>query len=276
MAAIRNAMIPNPTLKRLKQGKLALGFCPFHLRGVAAPMLGVAMGYDWLFVDSEHAAFTTQEISQMCLAALPMGITPIVRVCADALDEGTRALDNGAMGLVIPHVDTVAQARRVAEAFRFPPLGMRSWGAPPAAFYYGGPAMGEAQAILNRENLICAMIETEEAVANVEEIAAVKGIDVLMIGTSDLTSTMGLPGQWGHAKVQAAYEKVGAACKKNGKVLGTGGVGDDGWMGHYMQRGALMVLAGSDHGMIMTAGTARAQTLRALEGGVAEVKKKKG
>ncbi len=272
MAAIRNAMIPNPTLKRLKQGKLALGFCPFHLRSVAAAMLGHAMGYDWLFIDAEHGAFTTQETSQICLAALPLGITPIVRVCADALDEGTRALDNGAMGLVIPHVDTVAQAKRVAEAFRFPPMGMRSWGAPPAAFYYGGPDMGEAQAILNRENLICAMIETEEAVANVDEIAKVKGIDVLMIGTSDLTSTMGLPGQWGHAKVQAAYEKVGAACKKNGKVLGTGGVGDDGWMGHYMQRGALMVLAGSDHGMIMTAGTARAQTLRALEGRALEGK----
>jgi 2-keto-3-deoxy-L-rhamnonate aldolase RhmA len=132
--------------------------------------------------------------------------------------------------------------------------------------------MGEAQAILNRENLICAMIETEEAVANVDEIAKVKGIDVLMIGTSDLTSTMGIPGQWGHAKVQAAYEKVGAACKKHGKLLGTGGIGDDKWMQHYMQRGALMVLAGSDHGMIMTAGTERAQRLRALEGGAAPVK----
>mgnify|MGYP002633601747 CR=1 FL=1 len=127
-STLRNAMIPNPTLKRLRQGKLALGFCPFHLRSVSAAMLGVAMGYDWLFIDSEHGAFTTQETSQLCLAALPLGITPIVRVCADALDEGTRALDNGAMGLVIPHVDTPAQARRVAEAFRFPPLRMRSWG----------------------------------------------------------------------------------------------------------------------------------------------------
>lgn len=265
-SAPKYPMIPNPTLKRLKQGKLALGFCPFHLRSVSAAMLGVAMGYDWLFIDAEHGAFTTQEVSQMCLAALPLGITPIVRVCVDALDEGTRALDNGAMGLVIPHVDTPEMARRVADAFLFPPLGKRSWGAPPAAFYYGGPPMGEAQAILNRENLICAMIETEEAVANVDEIAAVKGIDVLMIGTSDLTSTMGIPGQWGHAKVQAAYEKVAAACKKHGKLLGTGGIGDDQWMQHYMQRGALMVLAGSDHGMIVTAGTERAQRLRALEG----------
>jgi 2-keto-3-deoxy-L-rhamnonate aldolase RhmA len=260
------SMIPNPTLARLRAGKLALGFCVFHLRTAASAMLAQATGYDWLFIDTEHGAFTTQETSQMCLAALPLGITPIVRVCADALDEGTRALDNGAMGLIIPHVDTEAQARRVAQAFRFPPMGMRSWGAPPAAFGYGGPPLGEAQAILNREVMICAMIETEEAVANVDAIAAVEGIDLLMIGTTDLTTTMGIPGQWGHAKVLAAYEKVGAACTRHGKLLGTGGIGDNDWAAYYLTRGARMILAASDHGMIMQAGRHVSGQLRALEG----------
>jgi 2-keto-3-deoxy-L-rhamnonate aldolase RhmA len=259
-------MIPNPTLARLRAGKLALGFCVYHLRTAASAMLAHATGYDWMFIDSEHGAFTTQETSQMCLAALPLGITPIVRVCADALDEGTRALDNGAMGLIIPHVDTEAQARRVARAYRFPPIGIRSWGAPPAAFNYGGPPLGEAQAILNREVMICAMIETEEAVANVDAIAAVEGIDLLMIGTTDLTTTMGIPGQWGHARVKAAYEKVGAACTAHGKLLGTGGIGDNAWAAYYLTRGARMILAVSDHGLIMQAGAQRAGELRALEG----------
>jgi 2-keto-3-deoxy-L-rhamnonate aldolase RhmA len=260
------SMIPNPTLKRLREGKLALGFCVYHLRTTAAAMLAHATGYDWLFIDTEHGAFTIQETSQMCYAALPMGITPIVRVCADALDEGTRALDNGAMGLVIPHVDTAKQAKRMVEAFRFPPLGMRSWGAPPAAFNFGGPSLGEAQETLNREILLCAMIETEEAVANAEEIAKVKGIDVSMIGTTDLTTTMGIPGQWGHKKVRAAYDRVGAACKKHGKFLGMGGIGDDAWAPHYISAGGAFVLAASDHGMIMDAGAQRASFLRKLEG----------
>jgi 2-keto-3-deoxy-L-rhamnonate aldolase RhmA len=259
-------MIPNPTLARLREGKLALGFCVYHLRTAAAAMLAHATGYDWLFIDAEHGAFTTQEASQMCLAAIPLGITPIVRVCADALDEATRALDNGAMGIVVPHVDTEAQARRMVQALRFPPMGMRSWGAPPAGFLYGGPGLAEAQAALNREVLLCAMIETEEAVANVDAIASVAGIDVLMIGTTDLTTTMGIPGQWGHPKVQDAYEKVGAACRKYGKLVGTGGIGDATWAEHYLVRGARMILAHSDHGMIMDSGTARAKTLRALEG----------
>ena len=77
-------------------------------------MLAHATGYDWLFIDTEHGAFTTQETSRMCLAAIPFGITPIVRVCADALDEATRALDNGAMGIIVPHVSTVASAKRAA------------------------------------------------------------------------------------------------------------------------------------------------------------------
>jgi 2-keto-3-deoxy-L-rhamnonate aldolase RhmA len=260
------SLAPNPTLARLRAGRLALGFCVFHLRTAACAMLAKTTGYDWLFIDTEHGAFTTQETSQICLAALPHGVTPIVRVCADALDEATRALDNGAMGIVLPHVDTAAQARRMVQALRFPPMGMRSWGAPAAAYDYAGPELGPAQAELNREILLCAMIETEAAVANVDEIAAVPGIDVLMIGTTDLTSTMGIPGQWGHRKVQAAYQRVGEACRRNGKLLGTGGIGDRKWAAHYIARGAHMILAHSDHGMIMEAGTARARELRALEG----------
>jgi 2-keto-3-deoxy-L-rhamnonate aldolase RhmA len=255
----------NPTLQRLNAGKLALGFCVYHLRTTASAMLAHATGYDWLFIDTEHGAFTTQEASQMCLAAIPFGITPIVRVCADALDEATRALDNGAMGIVVPHVSTVAAARRVVEALRFPPVGMRSWGAPPAAYNYGGPGLREAQESLNRDVLICTIIETEEAIANVDEIAKVPGIDVLMIGSTDLTTRMGIPGEWGHEKVQSAYKRVGAACRRNGKHLGLGGIGDDVWAPHYIKQGAHMVLAHSDHGMIMDSGSARARMLRGLE-----------
>ena len=141
------------------------------------------------------------------------------RVCAGALDEGTRALDNGAQGIVVPHVDTEAQARRLAEAFRFPPDGHRSWGGPPFAYGLRAPAADVAQVEINREVLVVAMIETAEAVANVDRIAAVAGIDALLIGTSDLSADMGIPGQIGHARVQDAYRTVLEACRRHGKVL---------------------------------------------------------
>jgi 2-keto-3-deoxy-L-rhamnonate aldolase RhmA len=262
----RKAMpiIPNHALRRLRDGGLALGLGVHHLRTVATAQLAKAGGFDWLFIDTEHGAFSVDQASQICLAALATGITPIVRICHDALDEGTRALDNGAQGIVVPHVNNADQARRVAEAFHYPPQGHRSWGGPAALYAYEPPDAGTAQAEINREILIVAMIETPEAVANAESIAAVAGIDVLMFGTSDLTAEMGIPGQIGHERVQQAYAKVGEACRKHGKFLGMGGVYDNEWARVYLRQGVRFALASSDHSLIVSAGKQRTQFLRGV------------
>ncbi|MGH7118614.1 MAG: HpcH/HpaI aldolase family protein [Acetobacteraceae bacterium] len=258
------AIIANQALRRVRAGELAIGFGVHHLRSAATPQLAAAAGFDWLFIDTEHGAFSVQEATQLCLAALPTSVTPIVRVCRDAIDEGTRALDNGAMGIVVPHVDTAKQARRFAEACRYPPLGHRSWGGPPAIYGFQPPSSAEAQAAINEEILLCAMIETPDAVINAREIAHTAGIDVLLIGTSDLSTELGVPGQIGHEQVQQAYADVAAACRKENKVLGMGGVYDEQWAAHYIRLGARFVLGGGDHAFILGAGTARSQFLRSV------------
>ena len=257
-------IIANTTLQRLRAGKTAIGFGVHHLRTVAAPMLAKATGFDWLFIDMEHGAFSINEATQLCMAALPTGVTPIVRVCADALDEGTRALDNGAQGIIVPHVDTPAQAKRLAEAFRFPPRGHRSWGGPIAIYGFSPPASHLAQEEIDREIVVIAMIETEEAVANADAIAATKGIDVLLFGTSDLTADMGIAGQIGHERVQKAYGDVAAICRKHGKILGMGGVYDDVYAKQYVGIGARFILGGADQGFLMAGATARANFLNGL------------
>ncbi len=258
------ALIPNATLAKLRAGKNAIGFGVNHLRSVAAPMMAKTAGFDWLFIDMEHGAFSVQEAAQLCIASLSVGITPIPRVCTGALDEGTRLLDNGAQGLVIPHVDTPAQARHVAEAFRFPPQGKRSWGGGVAVYGYAGVDAAVAQAELNNDILICGMIETAEAVGNVDAIAATPGIDVLLIGTSDLTADMGISGQAGHPRVQAAYQAVIDACKKHGKHAGMGGIYDEQWATFYTKMGARFTLGGADAGFIMQSATARAKFFAGL------------
>lgn len=255
-------IVANTAKLLMADGKLALGFQVNHLRTSAVPMLAAATGHDWIFIDMEHGAFSVHEATQLCMAALPTGITPIVRICAGALDEGTRALDNGALGLVVPHVDTLAAAKRVAEAFRYPPAGHRSWGGPPAAFGFRPPALADAQREANAEILIAAMIESPEAVANADAIAAVDGVDVLLIGTSDLTAEMGISGQAGHPKVVDAYARVGAACAKAGKVLGMGGIHDQENASRYLGMGAKFILSGSDHAYMMQGGSARTAFLR--------------
>jgi 2-keto-3-deoxy-L-rhamnonate aldolase RhmA len=250
------ALIRNTTKQRLAAGKCVLGFGVHHLRTAAVPMLAAATGHDWLFIDGEHGAFTVQEATQLCVAALPTGVTPIMRVCANAIDEATRALDNGALGIVMPHVDTADQARRIADAFHYPPMGHRSWGGPPAVFGYQAPGNAEAQAAINAEILTVVMLESPEAIANADAIAAVEGVDVLFIGTSDLTAELGISGQMGHPKVVDAYRAVGEACARHGKVLGMGGVYDEENAARYVGMGARFLLSGSDH-LYMVSGAAQ-------------------
>jgi 2-keto-3-deoxy-L-rhamnonate aldolase RhmA len=258
------AIIPNNALQRLRAGKTAIGFGISHLRSVAAPALAKAAGYDWLFIDMEHGAFSVHEATQICMASLATGVSPIVRVCTDALDEGTRALDNGAQGIVVPHVDTPAQAKRVADAFRYPPRGTRSWGGGIAQFGFLPPPVAQAQEQINDATMIIAMIETEEAIANVAAIAATPGIDVLLVGTSDLTADMGISGQAGHPRVQAAYQQVVDACRANGVHAGLGGVYDEEWAPFYIRMGMKFILGGSDQMFIMQSASTRAKFLNGI------------
>ena len=245
------ALVTNTTKRRMQAGKMALGFGVHHLRTVATPVLAASTGHDWIFIDTEHGAFSVQETTQLCIAALPTGVTPMVRVCAGAIDEATRALDNGALGIVVPHVDTAAEAKRIAAAFRYPPRGTRSWGGPPAVYGYRPPSTLEAQQAINDEILTVVMLESPEAIRNADAIAAVDGIDVLFIGTSDLTAELGISGQMGHPKVIEAYRAVGEACLRHNKVLGMGGVYDEENASRYVGMGARFILTGSDHSYIM-------------------------
>ena len=256
--------IENLTKRKLRAGELALGFGVHHLRSSGVAMIAAATGHDWLFIDMEHGAFSVQEATQICLAALSTGVTPIVRVTAANLDDGARALDNGAMGVIVAHVEDALEAKRIVQAYRYPPHGKRSWGGPAAAYRYQSPPAAEAQAALNEAILLVAMIESPEAVRNADEIAAVDGIDALLIGTSDLSAEMGVSGQIAHPLVQDAYQTVGAACKAHGKALGMGGVYDEVAAAMYVKGGARMVLTGSDHSYLMAGAQARSSLLRSI------------
>jgi len=257
-------LLPNPVRKRLADGGLALGFGVNILRTSAVGMIAAANGFDWLFIDMEHGAMSVDDAVSISAAALTQGVTPIVRVCKEAVHEGTRCLDNGAMGVVVPHVDTAEEAAAVVRAYRYPPVGTRSWGGPGYAYALGPVTPAAAQAELNKEILVICMIETPEAVANADAIAAVPGLDVLLIGSSDLTAAMGIPGQFGHDDVRAAYKTVGAACTKHGKILGMGGIYDEKVAAEYIGLGARFLLSGADLAFLTAGASARAKFLRGL------------
>jgi 2-keto-3-deoxy-L-rhamnonate aldolase RhmA len=258
------AIVRNVAKAKLRQGDIALGFGLHHLRSSAAPMLAGAAQHDYVSMDMEHGAFTVQEATQICIACLAAGIPAVVRVCSGALDEATRLLDNGALGIVVPHVDTKQQAQRIADALHYPPMGHRSWGGPPPVYGYMPPHVAEAQKAINDEVLTVAMIESPEGVKNADEIASVDGIDVLLIGSFDLTSELGIAGQMGHQKLIDAYQAVGDACRKHGKALGMGGINDDENARRYIAMGSRYLTSGTDHSFIISGSLERARFFRAL------------
>ena len=270
------AIVHNVAKRKLREGDIALGFGLHHLRSSAAPMLAGAAQHDYLFMDMEHGAFTVQEATQICIASLAAGIAPIVRVCAGAIDEATRLLDNGALGIVVPHVDTRKQAQRIADAFHYPPMGHRSWGGPPPIYSYMAPHVSEAQKAINDEVLTVVMIESPEGVKNADDIASVDGIDVLLIGSFDLTSEMGIPGQMGHQKLIDACEKVGDACRKHGKALGVGGINDDEDARRYIAMGSRFITSGNDHSFIVNGSIERAAFYRKVAAEAGDGDKAKG
>ena len=129
----------------------------------------------------------------LCVAAIATGITPMVRIGSQDGHLAARVLDGGAQGLMVPHINSAAEAEAIVTACRFPPIGHRSVGGAGPALGYKAMPQAEVSDFLNRETLLLAMLETPEAIEQAEAIAAVPGIDGLHIGSNDLCSEMGIP-----------------------------------------------------------------------------------
>jgi 2-keto-3-deoxy-L-rhamnonate aldolase RhmA len=228
-----------------------------------APAMAAA-GMDWLFIDLEHGLMSLDLATQISVTANNSGVAPIVRVPHGQYDMATRALDGGAMGIVMPHVDTVEEARVFAERLRYPPDGTRSVAGAMPQMNFRAASVADATKAVNDAILLVAMLETRQAFANADAIAAIPGIDILLIGTNDLCMDMGIPGQVMHADVATLYKQAAAACQKHGKWLGMGGVYTDEGIATYSRLGARFILGGSDLSFVMAGAAARVGAVRKL------------
>src|SRR6185437_721462 len=191
---VRMTELRNIARQRLERGELSLGLGIRYSRGVEIAKILKTCGYDWLFIDLEHGTLSLDTAAQMAVAALDAGIAPLVRVPEGEYSMATRILDGGALGIVVPHVDTPETAAAVVSHLKYPPIGHRSVAGTSAHFDFRSLKVGELTAAGNAATLVVMMIETPTAVANAEAIAAVPGIDALLIGTNDLSMEMGIPG----------------------------------------------------------------------------------
>ena len=251
-------VVQNYALRQLRAGKLAVGMGVNIARTVNIAQICKTAGFDWLFVDCEHSSMDLDMAAQMSAASLAVGITPVVRVPGLEHWHASRVLDNGAQGVVFPHIDSKEDAIRAANACRYPPIGKRSMGGGLQQLGFASMPVGEAARIVNEETLVVVMIESPEGVKNCEEIAAVKGVDALLIGTNDFCFECGIPGQFSDPKVADAYKRVIAACRKHGKFPGMGGMYTAELLERHINMGVQLVLSGSDFSILLAAATQRA------------------
>jgi 2-keto-3-deoxy-L-rhamnonate aldolase RhmA len=255
----------NHALRQLRAGKLAIGLGVRNARTVDIAQMLKTCGFDWLFVDCEHSSMDLDTAAQISSASLAVGITPVVRVPGLEHWHASRVLDNGAQGVVFPHIEDESQAQRAVNACRFPPQGHRSMGGGLQQTGFATMPVGEAARLVNEETLVVVMIESPRGVENCEEIAAVRGVDALLVGTNDLCFEMGIPGQFNDPRVAEAYKKVIAACRKHGKFPGMGGMYTPELLERHVGMGVQLVLSGSDFSLVMQAGAARASLVRGFE-----------
>jgi len=261
------ATVRNVARDKLEQGQLALGVGIRMSRSVEIAKAMAVAGFDWLFLDMEHGVMSLEACAQISTAALDAGIAPIARVPNGEYAIATRALDNGALGIVVPHVDTGAEAKEVVNRLKSPPVGHRSMGGIGPHYGLRSVGTGEAAQALNVANLTIVMLETPTAIKNAEEIAAVPGVDVLLIGSNDLCAEMGIPGDFANDRLAEAYSAAIAACKKHGKFPGMAGIYNEAIMPRYIEMGARFVLGGQDGGFLMAGAAQRTGFLRTLSPG---------
>ncbi len=210
----------NSVKEQLKAGSCVYGT---SLEDCLDPEIAVvlaAAGLDFFFVDTEHCPASYAQIQALCRSGRGSGITPLVRVTQNEPALITRALDVGAMGIIVPRVHTADQARAALDVMKFPPLGHRGFGLRAIVTdLRGGTAKDEVKSA-NQETLAILMIESKDGLENVEAIAATPGLDVLFIGPYDLSLSLGIVEEFDNPVFWKAVERVIAACQKAGIATG--------------------------------------------------------
>jgi 2-keto-3-deoxy-L-rhamnonate aldolase RhmA len=236
----------NPLKARLAEGGSAFGTmaCEFFSPGLA--QICREAGAEFLLLDMEHSGAGIDVMKQQLAFCRGLDLVPLVRVPAAEYHFVARLLDAGAMGIMVPMVETAEQAAFIVGCTRYPPDGRRGAGFGIAAHddYSGGDVSAKI-ALTHQRTLVICQIENAVGLANVDAIAATPGVDVVWLGHFDLTNFLGIPAEFGHPRYQAAVDEILAACRRHGKTAGFM-AGDQDWARDYRDRGFRIIAYGID------------------------------
>jgi len=256
-------LLRNRLKERLTAGQLSICLRTTLVSTTEIAFIAHAAGFDALYVDLEHCTASLSETGQVCAAATALGLTSLVRLSSASDTASGKLLDAGSQGIIAPHVDTPAQARDVVAASKFPPLGDRSAPGPTFQLGYASVSLSQLGQHMNDATLVVVMLESQDGIDNAAEIASVDGVDMVLVGTSDLTYQLGVPGEHGHPVIRDAYQKVADSCAGQA-AFGVAGVSDLALIADYVALGARFVSAGRDVDFLLDGARKRVDSLRSL------------
>lgn len=210
----------NPLKSELKSGKVCIGLPSLSFPCPAAAQISAEAGYHYYYFDMEHSGLPIEAVAPICTAAKAAGIPPIGGPAGIADFLISRLLDNGAMGVIVPHVSTPEETQIAVKSCLYSPEGDRG-------FLMFGPLTdfrsvdaGRWVESMNEQILVGIKVESAEAVRNIQAITSTPGLDAVMIGPGDLSASLGVPGRSDHPDLTAAIERIGSACERNGLAWG--------------------------------------------------------
>jgi 2-keto-3-deoxy-L-rhamnonate aldolase RhmA len=242
----------NPVKAALATGKRAYGAMVFEFFSPGLPQICRNAGAEFVLFDMEHTGLGFETLKTQIALCRGLDIVPMVRVPRGEYHFIARALDVGAMGVMVPMVGSAAEAAHIVSCTRYPPLGRRG-----AAFafahddYQEGDVRGKIEA-LHARTMVIPQIETAEGLANVEAIAAIAGVDALWLGHFDLTNFLGIPGGFQEPRYLAAVDRIVAACEQQGKAAAFIAT-DETWAREYASKGFRLFAFGLDQLLLQTA-----------------------
>ena len=237
-------------IDKFRSGNPIIGTMIRMVRHSAVARIANDSGLDFIMLDMEHGEFSLETASEVFRLARALGLGAFVRVPELAKGYVSRVMDAGANGVMVPMIDSVEQARSLVRWTKFAPLGDRGLGSSGGHSDFAGIG-GKAPEFMdrtNRETLSIAQIETSNAVECVDEIAALPGIDALLVGPNDLSISLGTPGDVMGEKVDRAIGRIAEAAKKAGKVFGMHG--SDALLDRWIPQGLTLVMSALDISML--------------------------
>lgn len=257
-------MRENQLKKTLQSGGVALGTLLWDTRGRGVVHTLAQAGMDFVMICMEHSSYSLETVVDMVAHAHAAGISPIVRIPDLQYEYVTRLLDTGCQSLIVPHVKTGAEVKRFVEMAKYHPEGKRGM-----AILQGANTNYEdvdpltAMAHANANTLLSVIIETAEAVENVEEML-IPGIDLVLVGHQDLTQSLGVPGQYDHPRLREANARVVQLAKERG-IATAGAVNRPEHMQAVVNSGAQFLLYGTDLILMRREAQRAAEALKPLQ-----------